>query len=174
MKQILLVAAAVAGLASIAPAFAADGTINFTGKVTTTACAVTTTSGSIAVGLPTVAAAALPAGATAGQQPFAISLTACPANTTVSTYFEPGPNVDTSTGNLKNTNAAGPANVQIALYNGDLTKINLNAGPGPQNSKSAVISGSGALNYYAAYTAIGTAATAGDVTTSVVFTMQYQ
>ncbi|MNE94101.1 Fimbrial protein [compost metagenome] len=82
--------------------------------------------------------------------------------------------MDTTTGNLKNNAVGGPTNVQVILYNGDLTKINLNNGPGNQNSKSAVISGSGALNYYAAYTAIGTAATAGDVTTSVVFTMQYQ
>ncbi|HEY5852011.1 MAG TPA: fimbrial protein [Lysobacter sp.] len=174
MKKILLVAAAAAGLVSIAPAFAADGTINITGNVTTTACKVTTTTG-INVVLPTVTTAALAsAGATAGNQPFAINLTLCPANTTVSTYFEPGANVDTATGNLKNTASGGAGNVQVALYNSDSTKINLNNVAGSQNSKSATISGAGAMNYFAAYIANGAAATAGAVSTSVVFTMQYQ
>jgi major type 1 subunit fimbrin (pilin) len=175
MKKILLVAAAAAGLVSIAPAFAADGTININGNVTTTACKVTTTAGNINVTLPTVTTAALAAaGATAGNQPFSINLTTCPSNTIVSTYFEPGPNVDAATGNLKNTASGGAGNVQVALYNGDSTKINLNNVAGSQNSKSATISGAGALNYYAAYFANGAAATAGLVTTSVVFTMQYQ
>jgi len=174
MKKILLVAAAAAGLASIAPAFAADGTLNINGNVTTTACKVTTTGGNITVALPNVTTTALSAaGNTAGQQPFSINLTTCPNNTVVSTYFEPNTDVDFTTGNLKNKTSGGATNVQIALYNGDMTKIDLGKAAGAQNSKSGtIVSGSGALNYYAGYVATG-AATAGVVNTSVTFSMIY-
>jgi len=173
MKKILLVAAAAAGLVSIAPAFAADGTIQITGNVTTTACKVTTTSGNINVLLPTVSTAALATnGAVAGQTPFTVALTTCPANTTASVYFEPGPNVDTTTNQLKNNGTAG--NVQVRLYNSDLDQVMLSSAPGSQKSKTVTGAGNLNLNYSAAYVAQGGAATAGTVSTSVVFSMIYQ
>lgn len=181
MKKILLVAAAAAGIAAASPAFAVDGTINFSGSVTGTTCrinGVTTGPASISVTLPNVSTTSLSTvGATAGYTPFAISLSQCAANTKATTYFEQGGNIDSATGNLKNTASGGAANVQIQLLNGDNTAITLNGATTTlQNSKQITTnaSGVGTLNYVAQYIAPTGSAGAGTVTSSVTFTMQYQ
>lgn len=170
MKKILLVAAAAAGLASVSPAFAADGTITITGKVTGTTCVIAN-NGNVTVPLPQVSSTALATnGATAGQKAFALNLSGCASTTKATAYFEPGANVDPATGNLRNATGAGNAtNVQVQLYNSDLTPINLFS----NNAKQVTIGTAGPMNFYAGYYATGQA-TAGDVTTSVVYTMLYQ
>ena len=169
MKKILLVAAAAAGLASIAPAFAADGTITVTGSVSTTTCKVAN-NGAVAVVLPTVATTALSAAAAvAGYQPFSINLTGCGANTRVTTYFEPGATI-AANGNLVNAGTA--TNVQVRLFNDDRSVINLAGAPTAQNSKQFTIDTAGSLNYYAAYYATAPA-TAGTVSTSVIYSVTY-
>jgi len=180
MKKILLVAAAAAGLASIAPAFASDGTINITGSVTATTCRINgaNSPANISVTLPNVSTTSLNAdGRVAAPTPFAINLTQCAANTKATTYFEQGGNVDATSGYLKNAAVATPAtNVQVQLLNGDNTPIALNGATGAQGSKQITTdaTGAGTLNYIAQYVAKGGAAGAGAVSTSVVFTMQYQ
>lgn len=177
MKKILLVAAAAAGLVSIAPAFAADGTINITGSVTGSTCQINggSSPAAINVNLPAVSTTALnAAGRTAGTTPFAISLSNCSAGiNNASTYFEAGPTIDTVTGNLRNSGDA--ANVQVSLLNGNSSKISLNGAAGSQGSQAVAINnGNATLNYYAQYVANGAAAGAGSVSTSVTFSIQYQ
>jgi len=171
MKKILLVAAAAAGLASIAPAFAADGTITINGAVTGTTCSIAN-NGNVTVTLPSVSTTSLAtAGAVSGQKAFALNLSGCAANTKATAYFEPGANIDPATGNLRNATGGGNAtNVQVQLYNADQTAINLFS----NNAKQTTLSGtSGPVNFYAGYYATGQA-TAGAVSTSVIYTMQYQ
>ncbi|QYD71918.1 fimbrial protein [Paraburkholderia edwinii] len=178
----LISAAILASAALTSPfAFAADGTITITGTVTAQTCTIRgflSGSSNFTVPLIKVSASSLPgAGKPAGATQFNISLSACtPASGNVHTYFEPGPTVDTATGNLFNTAANGAAtNVEIQLLNSDSTPIKLGVADAAQNSKSVAISAAGTatLNYIAQYIATG-AATPGAVSTSVLYTMVYQ
>ncbi len=173
MKKILLVAAAAAGLASIAPAFAADGTITISGSVTGTTCTIAN-GGNVTVTLPAVSATSLATAATiAGRQPFAITLSGCAAGTTAKAYFEPAANIDTSTGNLRIATGAGNAtNVQVRLFNGDLSTIDLGKTAGNQLVNTVTVGTGGPMNFYAGYYSLG-GATAGTVSTSVIYTLQY-
>jgi len=160
-----------------AGAHATDGTITFTGDVTAQTCTITGNGGAanFTVALPTVSASSLAsAGATAGRTPFNIMLTNCtPSSGTVHTFFEQGPTIDTTTGDLI-LNAGGAAGVEIQLQNQDLSAIALNQSDASQNSLPATInSGSATLNYYAQYIATG-AVTAGAADSSVMYTMTYQ
>lgn len=172
MKKLLLVAAIVA----LAPmsAMAVDGTINVTGQVTASTCKINNavSPATIDVVLPTVSTTALNANAvTAGNKAFTIALSECGALTQAVTYFEQGANT-LANGNLKSNGTAN--NVQVRLLNNDLTAIDVSKASTLQNSKPvAISSGAANLNYWAQYYAIGQA-TAGTVTTSVQFTMQYQ
>jgi major type 1 subunit fimbrin (pilin) len=177
MKKILLVAAAAAGLATVSPAFAIDGTINVTGQVTASTCKINNAASpaTIDVVLPPVSTTSLRAlGDTAGTKAFSIALSECGALTKATTYFEQGANT-LANGNLRN-NAVAPANnVQVRLLNSDqTTAINVAGASGAQNSQQVnIASGVATMNYFAQYYAIGQS-TAGDVATSVQFTMQYQ
>jgi major type 1 subunit fimbrin (pilin) len=175
ISALLLVGAASASQI----ASATDGTITFTGSVTPQTCTINgngSGSNNFTVPLPTVSTSALSAvGQVAGSTPFSIALTACtPASGNVQTYFEPGPTVDTTTGNLVLT-TGGATNVEIGLLNGDLSKITVGAAAASQNSKSVAISSAGAatLKYYAQYVATGVA-TAGAANSSVTYSLVYQ
>ncbi len=171
MNKLLLVAAAGLSIAALSsPASATDGTITITGTVQASTCTVNS-GGAVAVLLPSVATTSLAAnGATAGLKAFTIGLT-CSAAGNATAYFEAGPNIDTS-GRLKNNGTAG--NVQVQLLNSTSGVINLANGSTLQNNPlTPVASGANNLNYFAQYYATG-AATAGSVSTSVVYTMQYQ
>ena len=156
-------------------AFAADGTITINGKVTDNTCVVTTPQGkNLTVTLPTVSKLSLASpGATAGRTPFTLGLTGCQAGD-VGTYFEPGATVDFATGLLNNAGSA--TNVKVQLVGDNNLPIRVLAGPQQANSQFVTVAnadGSADLNYYAEYYATG-AATSGDVTTSVQYTITYQ
>ncbi|RDK08678.1 fimbrial protein [Cupriavidus lacunae] len=176
----LLAALIVAGTAMGAQfAHAADGTIQFTGKITAQTCTINGNgSGSkdFTVALPTVSASTLNvAGNTAGRTPFQIALTGCTPNTgNVHTFFEAGPTTDASTGNLI-LNTGGATNVQIGLLNGGtFTAIKAGFADASQNSTVvAITSGAATLPYAAQYVATG-AATAGVANSSVMYTVAYQ
>jgi major type 1 subunit fimbrin (pilin) len=176
-----LISAAILTSAALSSqfAFAADGTITINGQVTAQTCTINgngSGSNNFTVTLPTVSTSALAtAGQKAGATPFNIALTACtPASGNVHTYFEPGPTVDTSTGNLIVT-TGGAQNVEIGLANGDFSAIALGAADASQNSQAVAIStgGTATLPYYAQYIATG-AATAGAANSSVMYTLVYQ
>ncbi len=171
---------AIAALASMTfAANAADGTITFNGLVTDKTCDITTPQGKdFTVTLPTVAKSSLPnAGATAGRTPFTINLSKCTAGN-VATYFEPGATVDFASGRLVNQAAANAAgNVQIRLLGSNsqfLPVLAAGAGIAQANSQWVAVAadGSASLNYYAEYYATA-AASAGEVTSSVKYTIIY-
>ena len=187
MKRSLSKALAIASVATLPSmgAIASDGTITFAGTVTDSTCSINGvangTASDLSVVLPTVSAGSLPAtGATAGtSKPSDIhfSLTGCTgAATKVVARFENGPNVDQTTGNLMNQASSGAAtNVQVQLLNGVMQPINITTNTNNQaaTNGATIASGNAVLTYYARYYATG-AATAGAVSTSVQYTMDYQ
>ncbi|MGZ2749395.1 fimbrial protein [Burkholderia stagnalis] len=182
MQTKLISALLLVGAATVSQvASAADGTITFNGSVTAQTCTINgngSNSNNFNVTLPNVSTSALSiAGQPAGRTYFSISLTSCtPQSGNVHAYFEPGPTVNTATGNLI-LNAGGATNVEIGLLNKDAnyTAIKLGAADASQNSKSAPISATGTalLEYYAQYVSTG-AATAGAATSSVMYSLVYQ
>ncbi len=184
MKHTLLVAGLAIACGALAPtALAAqggspDGTITINGLVAANTCAVAVTGGSgNTITLPTVFSTSLSAaGNTAGNTPFSINLTGCDKNLTSVYTWWTGGNIVAGDGNLKNTLTTNNAtNVEVRLLNGDSSTINLAGGQGAQNSKSATFSSQAAtLNYIAQYYALAGGATAGQVSTSVSFTLVYQ
>lgn len=181
MKKTLLSAVMIAsfGIAALASqaARAVDGTITFTGKVVANTCVFKVNGGSSSntVVLPVVFTTALgTAGNVAGNTAFTIAASGCDTNlASVQAYFSSA-NVDGTTGNLKNTGTA--TNVQVQLLNGTTsTVMPLNAGTATaQNSPVGTLSsGAATMNYSAQYIAVGGAATAGLVNTSVAYTINY-
>lgn len=172
MKKIILATSAI--ILGSAAAHAADGTITITGQITDRTCTVDNKSKDLAVVLPTVSAASLAAGQTAGRTPFTINLTGC-SEGKVATYFEPGTSVDFNSGRLNNV-SGDAKNVQIQLLgdNNEFIPV-LGKAVGTQlNSQEVNVTagGSAALNYYAEYYAQDKT-TAGDVKTSVKYTIIY-
>ena len=173
MKKIILAASALA-LGSVA-AHATDGTVTINGKVTDQTCKVSANSKDITVTLPTVGVGSLAtAGTTAGRTPFTINLENCKAGD-VSAFFETGGNVDAASGRLNNTGNASNVQVQLLSDSSVVIPVLANAAQAPVTTKATVAKDgdSAALNYYAEYYATG-AAKAGDVATSVQYTINYQ
>ncbi|WP_139852415.1 fimbrial protein [Acinetobacter pullicarnis] len=175
MKKLILAASTI--IIGLSNAYAVDGKVTINGKVTDQTCTVDTNSKNIIVTLPTVSKSTLfAAGETAGRTPFAIKLTNCSIGQ-VTSYFEPGTTVDLSTGRLNNQASGTPATkVQVQLLTDNGTILPILGVPPTDPAQWKVISVAGSavtLNYFAEYVATG-AATAGDVTTSVQYTMIYQ
>ncbi|MGV5904905.1 F17A fimbrial adhesin [Escherichia coli] len=180
MRKIQFILGILAAASSSAT-LAYDGTITFNGKVVDQTCSVTTGSKDLTVTLPTVSANSLDSsGKVVGLTPFTISLEGC--NTVAATgaqnvnaYFEPNANTDYTTGNLTNTASSGASNVQIQLLNADGVKvIKLGQAAAAQNVDTVAINDANVtLRYNAQYYATGVA-TAGDVTSTVNYTIAYQ
>ncbi|HEM6801146.1 fimbrial protein [Citrobacter koseri] len=152
--------------------YASDGTINFTGEITSTTCNVSTgTNGNFSVVLPTVSTTALAsAGQTAGNQFFDISLTGCSGSlTNVAASFESLNNTDATNGNLVPNTA--PANLQIRLADesGNQAKVG-----GPAVGYQPIVSGSADLRYQALYFAKAPVTDPGAVAATVSYTLNYQ
>lgn len=163
----------------IATAYAADGTINITGKIVDNTCKVSTPT--INVNLPTISQQTLQtAGSTAGRTPFQISLGQCKSAGSIATYFEPGPTVDYLTGRLNNTSADSPAkNVQVQILgdNNQVIPILATDQTKAQTDSQWVAipqGGQADLEYYAEYFSAAGGVTAGNVSTSVQYTIIYQ
>ncbi|ERL49346.1 hypothetical protein BJB45_07700 [Halomonas huangheensis] len=154
-------------------ALAADGTIDITGRVTDSSCTIAVDGGSASssVVLPTISSTSLATdGAVAGATPFTFNLSGCPTTGSARAYFE-STNVDMGTGYLVN-NAASPAeNVQVQIANANGTSIDLR--DNTNNPYVTFDSGSANITYNAQYVAVGGGATAGDVDTQLVYTMEY-
>ncbi|EFA5996534.1 fimbrial protein [Escherichia coli] len=179
MRKIQFILGILAAASSSAT-LAYDGTINFTGKVVDQTCSVTTGTDPLTVTLPTVSTKSLDStGKVAGLTPFTISLEGCNTAATgaqnVNAYFEPNANTDYTTGNLTNTASSSASNVQIQLLNADGVKvIKLGQAAAAQNVDTVAINDANVtLRYNAQYYATGVA-TAGDVTSTVNYTIAYQ
>ncbi len=168
--------ASALAIALLAPAaHAADGTIEFTGAVTSVTCNINGGVTDFSVALPTVAAASLATeGEVAGRTPFKIEVSGCnPDGGLVSTFFEADSSVNLTTGRLV-VDAGGAKNVEVALLNDSHQKIKVGATAAEQNSQQIRLSaGAATLNYYAQYESLG-AVEAGDVKTRVRYTMSYE
>jgi major type 1 subunit fimbrin (pilin) len=188
MKKTLITAALVAsfGLIAMAPGIAAavDGTITVNGTIVSNTCKVGSGSpNNITVTLPTISTSAFQGAASvAGSTAFSINVSGCGSTPSkVTTYFEPGSTIDTTTGNL--SNATGTATgVEVRLLNGTgssvtaFSAITLGAASGSQNSGQYTLSGGAAtMNYFAEYYQTNaTAPAAGTFTSSVTYSMVYQ
>jgi major type 1 subunit fimbrin (pilin) len=173
-KRLLSTAlAAVIAAAGFAPSAqaASSGTINFTGKVLADTCTISVNGGST-VALPTVMTAAFGStvGTVAGTTPFSVALSGCDTNTASAQMQFSGANIDSTTGNLKNTAASG-SNVQIQLLNSSDAAINAST---QANAPSiAVTAGAGSTQLKAQYISTATATSAGLVSSTVNFTLTY-
>lgn len=181
MKRYYVISGVITTLV-VSSAIAYDGTIAFTGKVVDQTCSVKSGSESLTVTLPTVSKTALTTVAkTAGLTPFVIELSGCTPSATegakkVKAYFEPNAATDFTTGNLNNVTGNGKATeVQVQLLNADgSTPIKLGKDVSAQGVTTTDISTADVtLRYNAQYYATGTA-TAGDVSTTVNYTIAYE
>lgn len=160
--------------------YAADGSINFTGRVFDNACVIDSDSSSLVVTLPTVSTNRLKAeGDVSGRTPFKINISNCTA-ANITAYFEPGPNIDVITGRLTNQAKDGAKNISIQLLSKKgapiliLPMANLDSNEfeaikvptGTDKSKTT-------LYYSAEYYATG-AVTAGPVSATVQYTIIYK
>ena len=178
MNKTLLSTALVAVVAAIgfaptaqAAITAPGGTINITGKVLGSTCAVSVNNGT-AVVLPTIMTSDLATAGTASTSStdFDVKLTGCDKNTGTATMVFGGGNINAGNGNLDNA-AVGGSNVQIQLLEGTSlidTSSNANA---PIITVAA--NGTGSATLKARYYANTAAATAGLVSSSVNFTLTY-
>ena len=179
MKKTLLNAALIAGFgiaafASQAASAASTGTINFTGKVYKDTCVITVNGGST-VTLPTVATSAFASTSgtalTSSATPFTIALSSCDNNLVSAAMAFSGTNIDTTTGNLKNSLTTNNSNVEIQLLNSSGAAINTNTGANAPTI--AIASGAGSTQRTAQYITNSTSTTAGLVSSSVGFTLTY-
>ena len=182
MKKRFIPAVLLASLGFLAakPAFAIDGTIDFSGEITANTCTVKIDSGSTGSGtviLPAVSMSAFPTtNSVAGTTAFNIALSNCSIgkDTTVSTYFEPGTYTNT-TGRLSQSHGSGATGVEIQLLNSAQSVMNLAASQGNQNDVGSLMTmgaTSAVLTYYARYFSTG-AVSAGPVTSQVSYSVVY-
>jgi major type 1 subunit fimbrin (pilin) len=180
----LVIALTVASSLTALHAQASDGTINFVGKVTAATCDISVDGGGAdaTVTLPTVSSKVLATpSSTAGRTNFNMSLTNCDFTSgSIFAFFEAGANVDPVSGRLMNSALVSAAtNVDLQLLDSDGSVIK--AGDASQltdtNKIAVVDDGSGTtgmatLNYAVEYYATGVA-TAGDITSSVTYSLSY-
>lgn len=181
MKKIAIIAAMGAAFA-VTGVQASTGTINFTGTVSAQTCAAsvggTAAPAAATVALPVVQTSALNAAAvTAGRTAFQITLSGCAATnpasaSSVKALFENGAGVDAN-GRLINTvSSGGAANVTLQLLDGNTPIV---VGSASQNSGNYVtITNSAATLPYAVQYYANSAATAGSVAASVIYSLIYQ
>ncbi|BCG24761.1 hypothetical protein TUM18999_29520 [Pseudomonas tohonis] len=175
MKKFLTASAALIGFGLSSLAFAVDGTIAIKGEVSSSTCGIQSDFINQAVQLAPVSQSSLAPGQNAGLKPFAIALANCAAGTKVKTHFEFGPNVDPTTGTLKNQlTGADASNVVVQLFNSDQQPIrvgndtNLKEGTADSNGEAV-------MSFFAAYLApAGETIKPGQVSTSVTYTMSYE
>ena len=175
MKKIATVLAVGLALSSAA-AMASDGTVYINGELTTNTCTINGGNGDITVTLPVLSTSKLTAaGQVGGQAAFTMKLTAC-TGSTAHAYFESGAHITSDTngkGVLKNTGAATNVAVQLMNNFGDVLDLNLDAsGQDPHSYTGNTASGSADVTYHARYLALG-ATTAGLVTASSTYFLNY-
>jgi major type 1 subunit fimbrin (pilin) len=184
MKKLILYSALSAslGLLAATQVSAADGSIAFSGRISSSTCSIHagTASGSqnYTVQLPTLQAATFDsAGVVAGTVPYSIFVgkpdeASCPDGTVVKVHHLPeSPQIDTMTGNLRPDESSTADGVQIQILNGDQSIINLATNP---DSNSYTVSGHTAeLQFYGQYISTADSVTAGSVKSKVLYSMAF-
>ncbi|KWK69918.1 fimbrial protein [Burkholderia ubonensis] len=176
---LLLIAA---GATISTTAHASDGTISFDGRVIASTCKVDGESnGNFTVSLPPVSTTALAAvGNVAGRTPFSLLLSGCTVGegnpVKVGIMFEPGANVDQSTGRLTLDKGADKAQgIQLNVLDAQQQRIQIGSSTTGDIPQSVNIGSDGKakLDYFTEYYASG-AVTAGDVNSRVEYSLVYQ
>lgn len=167
--------------------YANTGTLTFSGELTAATCDVGVYNSSsdstvlTSITLPTISTTQLATAANkAGTTGFTMKLNNCvdTDNESVAAFFEAGATVDESTGRLINTAVTDPAtNVQLEILDTDLvTPVFIgNATQSDDNIFTNFVTGQDSLEltYAVRYYATG-AATAGSVSSSVVYSLVYK
>lgn len=174
MNKKLIVAAVLAGSAFASVAQAADGTINFTGKITDTACTVTPATATQTVALGTVSKTAFAAGtgSTASPTRFSIVLTSCPASATNASIKFDGP-TDPANSSLLAITTGGTAasGVGVGIYEQNAsTLIPITTASA---SKALSTTGDTTFNFVAKYVSTGPTVNSGDANAVSDFTVSY-
>lgn len=174
MKKVLLpIAALTLGLASV-QAFAADGTVSFTGNITQSGCVVSNATNktiTVPMGNYSSSAFAKP-GDTAGPKPFQINLTGC-ATGSVKLRFD-GTAVPGNTGLLQLSSTATAPYVGIQIMDA-ATQAAYTIGDSSAITAQAVGSdGSLQLKLVARYVAIKTGVPTGAANANTDFSIEYQ
>ncbi len=182
MKKTIVAFAAIGAAVAGQSVHAADGTINFTGRLIAQTCTIdvngTTTPTVATVTLPTVSTGRLAsAGNVTGRTGFTIGLNECSGTATrAAAFFESGATVDPATGRLRTTSGTGHAtNVQLQLVDAS-TGNAIRAGDVSQhagNTKVDLDDDKASLPYAVEYYATG-ATTAGTVASSVTYSINYE
>jgi major type 1 subunit fimbrin (pilin) len=190
MKHIKIASALVAalGLATTGAVFAqssAGGTITFTGSVTDQTCSVTGGAGTnggtgnFSVALDSVPASALAAaGDTAANKPFSVVIggpgqTTCEDGKVATLSFEiSSPQIDAASGALVNALSGQATNTEVQVLDGEGNVINL-ADPANAVQSPAIADNTAVIPFQAQYLAVGGGATAGLVSTEVVYGVTY-
>ncbi|PNM24573.1 type 1 fimbrial protein [Yersinia enterocolitica] len=181
-KIATIVCFAFSVLSTSPQAAAEDGTITFTGAVSAVTCKITggTEAGSagtndFTVPLKTVSTSALSSvGQRAQATKFYIALTGaeCTDGAKANVNFERARDtIDDSTGNLKNSAVDAAANVQISILNKDTTPLNL-AVANDKHQEETISGNSARFDYWAEYVATGVV-TAGNVESSLIYSIVY-
>ncbi|MEL4014910.1 fimbrial protein [Dryocola clanedunensis] len=171
MKKSLLAVGLFAGAMVSSAAFAADGTVNFTGSITGTACKIDTASKDQTVDLGKISSTAFnEAGSTAGAKQFIIKINECPEGVKAAMVRFDGTQVPGNDAVLALNNDAGKAtNVGIQISDNDNNVINLY-----QNSSVfALTTGDNKLNFTARYYALAKDVTPGVANAVTNFTIVY-
>ncbi|EMD6593446.1 type 1 fimbrial protein [Escherichia coli] len=173
------------GMVTLNANAASTGTITFEGVVTANTCDVNIENQgeNATIKLPTVSTSVLgKQGDTAGRTAFTMALSNCTVQTagqqdTVSAFFQAGQSVNLSTGRLNNMSNAGATNVSLQLLDvtGGYKAIKVgNASQATETQGIQVTNGGQAMLPYAVeYYAEGQS-TAGAVTSTVVYNLQYK
>ncbi len=171
-KSLVMALFAASAVASVA--HAADGTINFTGNITDTACTVTPASAAQTVALGTVNKAVFTGtGSAASPTRFSIVLTSCPASVTSATVKFDGPTDAANSNLLKITPSAGTEakGVAVGIYEQDTTTLL----PVSSASASKTLSTTAdtTFNFVAKYVATSATVVAGPANAVSDFTVSY-
>ena len=172
MKHKLLALATAAAALTPMISSASDGTITFTGAVQAVTCSIGNPS--FTVNLPTVSTSALPSnGIVAGTTRIVIAVTGCNSGlANANAYFESGPNVDSTTGRLKNTGTAANVDLQLTTTSGAVIDLSKAYGSQYTGQTANIVSNNVVLEYGVRYYATG-AATAGNVASSLTYSVVY-
>jgi P pilus assembly protein, pilin FimA len=175
---------AALGMGISAANAASTGTITFNGELTDTTCDVSINGQGVdaTVTLPTVSINQLvEPGDTTGRTSFNMNLSDCVIGTEgghskVAAFFQPGDTVDLSTGRLKNV-GGDATNVDLQLLDASGSYSVINVGNTDQVNDMTYVDieddGTALLPYAVEYYA-NEQTTAGTVTSSVVYNLQYK
>lgn len=172
------ITASLFAIVALAPAasFASDGTITFNGEITSATCVINGGTPSFTVTLPKVSTSAFSNASTkAGETVFQIDLTSCTENRGVRAFFERGANDFNGSGALlKNNGTAQNVAVELLSYNGNAAGSTIVTGTADQGGFITIANGAATVRYTARYARVNnTTPTAGTVTTSVTYTLQF-